>query len=86
MTEQDKESLISAIRSRFDGAEVQAEEAGRAGRFRFHVVAPEFRELTQLQRQDAVWQVVDHALSREASLDVSLILTYSPADLAGTEG
>jgi hypothetical protein len=37
--------------------------------------------MPHLRRQDQAWKVVDRVLPREATLDVSLILTYDPADL-----
>jgi stress-induced morphogen len=73
--------LVGAIKKKFKG-KVRSEKVDKAGRYRLEVVAPGFGKLTQLQRQDQVWEVVDEVLSREATLDISLILTYSPAELA----
>jgi acid stress-induced BolA-like protein IbaG/YrbA len=81
VTQEQANSLAEALRGRFQ-AEVDVEQVGDRMRFRFGVVSPQFSQMTQLQRQDAVWQVVDATLPREATLDVSLILTFSPAEFA----
>jgi acid stress-induced BolA-like protein IbaG/YrbA len=85
MTQEQVDSLVTALRRRFK-ADVDAERVGDRMRFRFAVVSPEFAQMTQLQRQDAVWEVVDATLPREATLDVSLILTFAPGELAGVDG
>jgi len=82
MTREHVDSLTRAILDRFGGAEVEAEPVNDRGRFRIAVVSPEFRQLTHLQRQDALWAVVDATLPAEAALDISLILAYAPEDLA----
>ena len=81
MTRYRVKQLSEALRQRFN-AEVEVERVGEGGRYRFAVIAPRFGKMTQLQRQDAVWEVVDAILPREATLDISLILTYAPRDLA----
>lgn len=81
MTQEQANGLAEALRRRFQ-AEVDVEQVGDRMRYRFGVVSPQFSQMTQLQRQDAVWQVVDATLPREATLDVSLILTFSPAEFA----
>jgi acid stress-induced BolA-like protein IbaG/YrbA len=85
MTQEQVDSLAAALRERFN-ADVDAERVGERMRYRFAVVSPEFTPMTQLQRQDAVWAVVDSTLPREATLDVSLILTFAPGELAGVNG
>jgi stress-induced morphogen len=82
MSESERKKLVASLKKEFRGT-VHSEKVGPKGRFRLEVISPKFKKMTQLQRQDAVWDVVNDALSREATLDVSLILTYSPAELAG---
>jgi acid stress-induced BolA-like protein IbaG/YrbA len=81
MTQEQADTLAEALRRQFQ-AQVDVEQVGQGLRYRFGVVSPHFAQLTQLQRQDAVWRVVDDTLPREATLDVSLILTFAPAELA----
>jgi len=63
------------------GAKVDAEQVS-PGRFRLAVVSPQFAQWTPLHRQDEVWKVVDEVVSREQTLDITLILTYAPGELA----
>lgn len=81
MTQDDADHLAAALRNRFR-ADVDVERISDRMRYRFAVVSPDFAQMSQLQRQDAVWNVVDATLSREATLDVSLILTFAPGELA----
>jgi stress-induced morphogen len=82
MSVRELKKLVTAIKKKFPG-EVRVEKINSKGRVRLEVTSQKFTRMTQLQRQDSVWEVVDHVLSREAILDISLILTHSPAELAG---
>lgn len=84
MTQAQAEMLVAALARQFD-AEVEAEPIGGNGRFRFAIVSPQFAGLPQLQRQDAIWQVVDGVLPREATLDVSMILAFEPGEFAAAD-
>lgn len=84
MTQDELDGLVAAIKAAFS-AEVEIEQVDPKGRYRLGVVSASFEGMTQLQRQDAIWDLVDTKLSREASLDVSLILAYTPSELASTE-
>ena len=81
MTGIELKKLTIALHKKF-GAEVRHEKVNGKGRYRLEVISPKFTRMAQLRRQDAVWAVVDKVLPREATLDISLILTYSPAELA----
>jgi stress-induced morphogen len=81
MTQQDANVLADALRRAFQ-AEVDVELINGKDRFRFGVVSSRFQSMTQLERQDAVWEVVDKTLPQQATLDISLILTFAPGDLA----
>jgi stress-induced morphogen len=80
MTPKDRDKVVKALTKAFD-AQVGAELVGKPGRYRFSVVSERFAKMKLLARQDALWKVVDEILSREATLDVSLILAYAPEDL-----
>lgn len=86
MSDRRRKKLVDVLKKQF-GGKIHSEEVNSKGRFRLEMVSPKFRKMSQLQRQDAVWAVVDKAvadgtLPREVVLDISLILTYSPADAA----
>jgi acid stress-induced BolA-like protein IbaG/YrbA len=83
MTSERAAALAAELRNRF-GGEVEAEAVNGSGRFRFIVVSDRFDRMPHLQRQDAVWEVVDTVLSREETLDVSLVLTLAPTDYPET--
>lgn len=80
MTTEHVEMLKEALKKRFE-AEVEAEQVGPNGRYRFAVVSRQFEKMPRLDRQDRVWDVVDEVLPREATLDISLILAYAPDEL-----
>jgi stress-induced morphogen len=79
MTEAEVANLTAELERRFD-ARVEPEEVA-PGRFRLDVVSPKFSQMPPLRRQDDVWEAVDQILSREQTLDISLILTYAPDEV-----
>jgi len=81
MTQTAKQKLVDAFRDSF-GGQVDAEDINGRGRYRFEIVSSAFSGVAQLTRQDQAWEVVDRTLSRAESADISLILTYDPADLS----
>ncbi len=83
MTRERADVLAEALRGRF-GGEVDVEPVNGAGRYRFAVVSPRFDGVPHLRRQDEAWEVVDATLSREETLDISLILTIAPSDYPQT--
>jgi len=80
MTEDQANALKKALQQQF-GGDVEAEPVNGQGRYRFAIVSASFEPMTHLERQDAIWQVVDRVLPREATLDVSLILALTPGEL-----
>jgi hypothetical protein len=80
MTQERADALVDALKAEF-GGEAEAERVTRDGRYRFEVTSPRFDAVPQLQRQDMAWRVVDRVLSREETLDITLVITYSPRDL-----
>jgi acid stress-induced BolA-like protein IbaG/YrbA len=81
MTIRQSRILASAFRKDFK-ADVEAEPQNGHGRYRFTVVSNQFKKMSHLQRQDALWKVVDKVLPREATMDVSLIIAFTPEELA----
>jgi len=81
VTKGQAESLQRQLKRAF-GGKVQLELIDqKRGRYRFAVLSKRFNSIKPLARQDRAWKVVDKTLPREAALDVSLILTYAPAEL-----
>jgi stress-induced morphogen len=83
MTTTELKKLTSALRKTF-GGKVHHEKIGSGGRYRLEVISPKFSRMSPLRRQDAVWDIVDKAIKPASSLDISLILTHSPGELAET--
>ena len=81
MTLQEAENLAKILRKKFQ-AEVDFEKVNDKGRYRFAVVSEQFRGVPHLTRQDQIWKVVDEAISREATMGISLILAFDPSDIA----
>jgi hypothetical protein len=79
MTQDDVDALKAALQEQF-GGDVQAECVDERGRYRFAVISSRFESTPHLQRQDAIWEVVDRVLSREVSDDISMILAFTPKD------
>jgi hypothetical protein len=84
MTEDRVQLLTDALRKQLS-AEVSA-EAVAPGRYRFAVVSPKFKDVADLQRQDQIWAIVDSTISRAETLDISLILAFSPDEVGVHSG
>jgi stress-induced morphogen len=84
MTEEEAKSLCQKLASEFAG-EATYEPVNGHRRYRFAITSSRFDKLSHLQRQDEVWKVVDRELPREATLDISMILAFAPADLTTTK-
>jgi len=80
MTRKEVDLLSRTLKKHF-GGKVEFEAVNGYGRYRFALTSKRFEGMTQLQRQDAVWAIVDQVLSREGALGVSIILAFAPADL-----
>ena len=81
MTNNEAKQLAQALKKQF-GGKVEYEPVNTLGRYRFAITSKNFDGIPHLQRQDAIWKVVDQVLARESTLDVSMILAFAPADLA----
>ena len=80
MTQEQVKTLSDALAHAFD-AEVEAEQVDPRGRYRFAVVSPRFENVERMDRQDAIWAVVDRVMPKNTMLDISLILAFDPKDL-----
>ncbi|MFI5379353.1 MAG: hypothetical protein ACHRHE_08650 [Tepidisphaerales bacterium] len=85
MTKEQVKSLVQAFKRAFHGS-VDVESINGHGRYRFAITSKRFAKMPQLKRQDAIWEIVDQTLPREATLDISIILAFAPADLAAIAG
>ena len=79
MTKKAVQKLIDQLSRRFQ-AQVEAEQVS-PGRFRINMVSPQFAGVTPLKRQDKVWDVLDQLLDRESTLDISIVLAFSPDEV-----
>ena len=79
MTQQDANAIAQLLEKEFAGR-VELEDVG-GGRYRFAIVSERFAAMSQLQRQDIAWSAVDGAISRDKSLDISLIVTLAPDEV-----
>lgn len=81
MTSDQAQQLVDLMRDRF-GGDVEAEpDEDKGSRYQFWVFSPQFKGMTHLQRQDALWKLVEQELSREAQLDVAMIWTFAPGEI-----
>jgi len=79
MTDVQLQELLDELKRRFH-AQVEAEQVS-PGRFRLGVVSPQFAGVPGLRRQDRIWEAIDEMLDREQTLDISLVLAYSPDEI-----
>jgi stress-induced morphogen len=79
MTDLEMQKLLDELKLRFQ-AHVEAEQVS-PGRFRLGVVSPQFAGVPGLRRQDRIWEAIDEILDREQTLDISLVLAYSPDEV-----
>lgn len=81
MTQDQADRLAAVFREQFGGEVETFSEEDDPCRFQFTISSPKFQELTTLQRQDAVWEVIDRALSRDDSLDVVMVWAFAPGEI-----
>jgi hypothetical protein len=66
-------------------SEIESEPISGTRLSRVYVVAPRFRALRPSERQDLVWRIAQGVLTPEEQLLISMILTVTPAELAGSK-
>ena len=69
--------LTNGFAEREINARVELEESGLPGRYRIYITAPEFEQLTEVERQDVLWQILRERWTREDQLRITLALTLS---------
>lgn len=84
MTPKEANQIKELLEKEFN-AEVQLMKSPE-DRYEFGVISEQFSTLSHLKRQDRIWEAIDKAveaqkLSREAMLEISLILAYAPDEL-----
>jgi hypothetical protein len=84
MTQVQAKSLAESLARQF-GGDAEFEPVNEKGRYRFAIETNRFNGVPHLQRQDEIWDFVNEVVPREETLDISLILAFAPADLAGVE-
>ena len=67
-------------------AEIETEPVQGTRLHRVYVVASKFRVLRPSERQDLVWRIAQQVLNPEEQLRVSMIMTLTRQELAGTAG
>ncbi len=65
-------------------AEIETEPVQGTRLHRVYVVAPRFRSLRPSERQDLVWRIAQQVLTPEEQLRISMIMTVTRQELAGT--
>jgi acid stress-induced BolA-like protein IbaG/YrbA len=82
MTPQDAEDVATLLEQSFVGGGVDLESVNGNGRYQFAIVSPQFSNMPQLDRQDAVWDAIRGKISQSVSIDILMILAFSPEELA----
>jgi hypothetical protein len=75
------DKLKRALASRFHGAEVKLTRTGGGTRVGGTLVWNGFQDMAQIDRQVELRRAIDDALSEGEQLQVSFILTVTPAEL-----
>jgi stress-induced morphogen len=75
------DQLTAALQRGIAGAQVTAEHVRRQ-RYRFVVVSPRFKNLGHPERQRMVWDIADRVLNKPDLLNVAMIMTVAPAEMA----
>lgn len=87
MNKNDVKTIKKLLVDAFDATSVEEELVdSKRGRYRFGIVASKFKKISPLKRQDNIWDEIDKAvkaqkISREAMLEISMILAYAPEEL-----
>jgi len=64
-------------------AEVRTEAVPTTKLHRVMVIARKFKHLPPSERQDLVWRIVGTRFSQEEQLQISMIVTLTPDEMAG---
>ena len=85
MNKETAQNLSKKLADEFSGdADFEMIDESR-GCYRFGLVSAQFKDVPHLTRQDQIWPIVNSELSREDSLDVTLILAFAPDEIDGYE-
>jgi stress-induced morphogen len=78
----EKAELVASMLERRFNADVDLEPVNSNGRYQFALVSPAFSQMTQLDRQDEVWSALRSEISDDISIDVLMVLAFSPEEFA----
>ena len=76
-------ALVEGLQEAGIPAKVQYERIPTTRLYRLYVLAPKFKALRPMDRQDLVWRIADHAVPFKELLRVSTIQTLTPEELSG---
>lgn len=79
------EALGTGLRDAGIRAEIEAEPVPGTRLHRVYVVAAKFKALNPFERQDLVWRIAQATLTQDEQFLISMIMTLTPQELAGTE-
>ena len=80
------EALQTGLKEAGIRTEVEFEPVQGTRLYRVYVVAPKFKALKPSERQDLVWRIAQQVLTPEEQLRISMIMTVTRQELAGTAG
>jgi len=82
LTDQEFDMLQNALEAELDASELTVVSDFDNGDVPMviDVVSPKFQGLSQLQRQDLVWSIIDRVLGEHAK-NVSMIVAYTPSEI-----
>ena len=76
-------ALIQGLRQAGILAQVQVQPVPTTKLYRVLLTATKFKNLKPAERQDLVWRIVNARFSPEEQLQISMIVTLTPEELAG---
>lgn len=69
----------------FARSEISTESIPNIDVIRVSVINPDFKDMSQMERQDLVWRILKESFSddQEKTLHISMVLTLTPAEAEG---
>lgn len=76
-------SVVDGLQERSIKARAELQASELKGRYQLFVVAPAFGRLSEAERQDVIWRVLQERWAREDQLRLTLVLGLSDREAAG---
>lgn len=73
--------LQRGLHERSIEARVSTEHVRRTTLHRAMVVSPQFEDMSHLERQEVVWQVIRSKLSPDEQLRISIVMALTPEEI-----